>query len=55
MFDALLNQLETNLRAALGTYVTGLVATARRHLEGAHADVAKERVKGLAEVAAERV
>jgi hypothetical protein len=54
MFDALLHQLETDLRAALGTCVTGLVATARARLEGAHADVAKERAKGLAEVAAER-
>jgi hypothetical protein len=55
MFDALLSQLETDLRAALGTCITGLVATARTHLEGAHADVAKEHVKGLAEVAEERV
>jgi hypothetical protein len=54
MFDALLHQLETDLRAALGICVTGLVATARTRLEGAHADVANERAKGLAEVAAER-
>jgi hypothetical protein len=47
MFDA-------DLRAALGTCVTGLVATARTRLEGAHADVAKERTKGLAEVAEDR-
>jgi hypothetical protein len=54
MFDALLSQLETNLRAALGTCVVGLVATARARLEGAHADIAKERAQGLAEVAEER-
>jgi hypothetical protein len=54
MFDTLLDQLETDLRAALGTCVTRLVAIARARLEGAHADLAKERAKGLLEVAAER-
>jgi hypothetical protein len=54
MFDALLSQLETDLRAALGTCVAGLVATARTRLEGAHAHIAKERAQGLTEVAAER-
>jgi hypothetical protein len=54
MFDALLNQLETDLRVAFGTCVTGLVATVRTRLEDAHADVAKERAQGLAEVAEER-
>jgi hypothetical protein len=54
MFDALLDQLEMDLRAALGTCVTGLVATARARLESAHADVATERAQGLAEVAEER-
>jgi hypothetical protein len=54
MFDTLLSKLETDLRAALGTCVTGLVATARTQLESAHSDVAKERVQGLAEVAEER-
>jgi hypothetical protein len=54
MFDSLLSQLETDLRAALGTCITGLVATARTRLEHAHADVAKERARGLAEVAEER-
>jgi hypothetical protein len=54
MFDALLTQLETDLRSALGTCVTGLVATARARLESAQTDVAKERAKGLAEVAEER-
>jgi N-acetylneuraminic acid mutarotase len=54
MFDAMLSQLETDLRAALGTCVTELVATTRRRLEGAHADLANERAEGLAEVAEER-
>jgi hypothetical protein len=54
MFDAMLSQLETDLRTALGTCVVGLVATARARLDGAHADIAKERVRGLAEVAEER-
>jgi hypothetical protein len=54
MFDALLSQLETDLRTALGACVTELVATARTRLEGAVADVAKERAEGLAEVAKER-
>jgi hypothetical protein len=54
MFDAMLSQLETDLRTALGTCVTELVATTRARLEGAHADIAKERAQGLAEVAEER-
>jgi hypothetical protein len=54
MFDALLSQLETDLRAALGTCITELVSTARARLEGAHSDVAKERAQGLVEVAEER-
>jgi hypothetical protein len=54
MFDALLSQLERDLRAALGTCVAGLVATARERLEGAHADLATERAEGLAKVAEER-
>jgi hypothetical protein len=54
MFDALLSQLETDLRAAFGACVTGLVATARTHLEGAQTDAAEERTKWLAEVAEER-
>jgi hypothetical protein len=54
MFDTLLDHLELDLRAALGTCVSNFVATARTRLEGAHADVVKERAKGLAEVAAER-
>jgi hypothetical protein len=54
MFDAMLSKLGTDLRTALGTCVTGLVATARMRLEGAHADVAKKRTQGLAEMAEER-
>jgi hypothetical protein len=54
MFDAMLSQLETDLRVALGSCVTGLVKTARARLEGAHADLAKVRAKGLAEVVEER-
>jgi hypothetical protein len=54
MFDALLSQLETDLRATLGTCVTELVATARERHEGAHADLATERAEGLAKVAEER-
>jgi hypothetical protein len=54
MFDAMLSQLETDLRTALGTCVVGLVATTRARLEDANADIAKERSQGLAEVAEER-
>jgi hypothetical protein len=54
MFEPLLNDLERTLRASLDTCVTGMVATARAQLEAAHAEVAEERVKGLAEVAVER-
>jgi hypothetical protein len=54
MFDALLSQLETDLRTALGTCVTGLVTTARERLQDALTDVKKERAKELAEVAEER-
>jgi hypothetical protein len=46
----MLSQLKTDLRAALGTCVVGLVATARARLEAAHADIAKERAQGLAEL-----
>jgi hypothetical protein len=52
--DAILTHLETDLRTALGTCVTGLVATARTTLEGAQADIAKERAQGLVAVAGER-
>jgi hypothetical protein len=50
MFDAMLSKLERDLRAALGNCVAELVATARTRLEGAHADVIKERTKLVAEV-----
>jgi hypothetical protein len=54
MFESMLGALESELRAALNTAVTGLVAMARTRLEEAVAEVAKERAKGLAEVAQER-
>jgi hypothetical protein len=50
MYDDVLSQLETDLRSALGSCVN----MARAQLKDAHADVARERVKGLAEVAEER-
>jgi hypothetical protein len=54
MFDAMLSQLEMDLRTALGTCVAGLVATARARLQDAHTDLNKERAKLLVEVAEER-
>jgi hypothetical protein len=54
LLDALLLKLEGDLRADLERTVTGFVATARTQLEGALAEVAKERTKGLAEVAKEK-
>jgi hypothetical protein len=54
MFDALLDTLETDLRTALNTAVTGLVVTARTRLEVAVAELEDERTRGLAEVADER-
>jgi hypothetical protein len=54
LLDALLRKLEGELRADMERTVTGFVATARTQLEGALAEVAKERAKGLAEVAKER-
>jgi hypothetical protein len=54
MFDSLLDALESELQAALTTAVTGLVTTARTRLQGAVAEVAKERADDLAEVAKER-
>jgi hypothetical protein len=50
----MLDALETELRATLNTTVTSFVAMARTRLEGAFADDANERVRGLAEVAKER-
>jgi N-acetylneuraminic acid mutarotase len=54
MFDAMLSQLETDLRTTLGTCIAGLVATARARLEDAYSDIIEERAKGLAEVTDER-
>jgi hypothetical protein len=52
--DSMLDALETELRTALNTFVTGLLATARTRLEGAVAEVAEERAIWLAEVSEER-
>jgi hypothetical protein len=54
MFDALLDDLEEELHMALSTVISGFVATARTRLEGAAAEIAKERAIGLSEVDAER-
>jgi hypothetical protein len=54
MFDALLDALESELRAAPNTAVTGLVATARTRIEEAVAEVAEKCAKGLAEIAQEK-
>jgi influenza virus NS1A-binding protein len=54
MFDALLSTLETDLRTAFDVSLTGLVATARTQLDAALVKVAKERAKGLADVAKEK-
>jgi hypothetical protein len=54
MIDAILSRLETDLRTALGTCAMDLGASDRATLEGAQADIAKERAQGLAEVAEER-
>jgi hypothetical protein len=54
MFDAMLSQLEMDLRTALGTCVTELVSTARTRLEEAQTNAAKERAQLLTEVAEER-
>jgi hypothetical protein len=54
LFDAMLRKSEGDLRADLEHTVTGFVATARTQLEDALAEVAKERTKGLADVAKEK-
>jgi predicted short-subunit dehydrogenase-like oxidoreductase (DUF2520 family) len=54
MLDNMLSQLETDLRTALDTCVSGLVATARARLEGAQVALSEERARGLTEVAEER-
>jgi hypothetical protein len=56
MFDcnSILVVLDMELRTALNTAVTGLVATAWTRLEGAMAEVNKESAKALAKVAEER-
>jgi hypothetical protein len=54
MFDELLAKLETDLRAAFDESLIGLVTTARTQLKGALAELATDRVKGLADVAREK-
>jgi hypothetical protein len=56
MVDAMLGQLETDLRTALANCVTNFVATARIRLEQAHADIAEDedRAKAFAEMDARR-
>jgi hypothetical protein len=52
--DSMLDALEKELRAALDTAISGLVAMARMRLEGAVAEMAKERASALAMVDARR-
>jgi hypothetical protein len=54
MLDAMLTKLEADLRTGFDNAVTELVATTRMQLDGALTEIAKERAKGLAEVAKER-
>jgi chorismate mutase len=54
MFDALLTKLETDLLTAFDESFMKLVATARTQLDAALVKVAKERAKGLADVAKEK-
>jgi hypothetical protein len=54
LFDSLLVALEEELRAEFHKALTRLLAKARMRLDEALAKVAKERVKGLADVDARR-
>jgi hypothetical protein len=54
LFEPLLAALEQELRDDFHKALAGLLATARTRLEGVLADVARERVKGLAEVATQK-
>jgi hypothetical protein len=54
LFDPLLAALEQELRTDFNKALAGLLATTRTRLEGALAEVARERVKGLAEVATQK-
>ena len=54
MFDVLLTKLETEVRTAYDRALVVLVTTERTQLDGALAEVAKERTKGLSEVAKEK-
>jgi hypothetical protein len=54
MFDALLTKFETGIRIAFDEALTRLVTTARTQLDATLSEVARERAKGLAEVAREK-
>jgi hypothetical protein len=54
MFDSLLTKLETDLRTAFDESLVGLVATARKQLDIALAELARERTRGLTDVAREK-
>jgi hypothetical protein len=54
MLDAMLSQLETDLRSALDFCVTDFLATTRTQLQVALAEIDRERVEGLAVVAVQR-
>jgi hypothetical protein len=54
MIEPLLVALEQELRADFHKALAGLIATARTRLEGALTEVARERAKGLAEVATQK-
>jgi hypothetical protein len=54
LFDPMLAALEQELHADFHKALAGLLATARTRLEGALADVARERAPGLAEVATQK-
>jgi hypothetical protein len=55
LFDPLLNALEQELRADFHKALGGLLATAMTRLEGALAEVGREKAQGLAEVATQKV
>jgi hypothetical protein len=54
LLDPILAALESDIRAGFDLALAGLLATARTRLEGALAEVAKERIQGLAEVATQK-
>jgi hypothetical protein len=54
LLDPILAALESDIRAGFDAALAGLLAMARTRLEGALADVAKERAQGLADVATQK-